>query len=501
MKKILTIIAFLTLLVNQVNAASYSPFTWGIDKTVNPYSFGLNVNGTWRNFGTVSNTGQFTISGLPGLTPSVQGGTVSGLDGGKWFIYNAPAVFDQWPTLRVDRHISSGTGTNGNTYQGIWGYCTTNTFNLGFEWCGLFQAENNGYSSTITQAQNVALNGTMTKKQPTAYAITGASGTGATATLTFAAMTTPFPVGSWIVVYGMTPTGYNGNYVVTASSTTSVSYASTTTGSMTVAGTVRNAVGPSWGGNFVCGEQTNESDPHSGCIAAEMDVHISNANSLATTDANKQRVGVQISLGADIPNTHIGRGLMINADPNTVVDNAIDIINKNTHSTFLVYGTGQTVIASDVGSWGNANFGKQFIIGPENNSVVNPGMAITDANQGNLFGITNNGGVLTISGMPALNDSTTAPVQAIQIDHNTGVVTFPQIVNFGSAYIPKTYTIAGLPACNASNLGGVAIISNGTKYATGGYGTSVGSAGSPGVTRKILCTNDAGATTYAWVYN
>jgi hypothetical protein len=68
---------------------------------------------------------------------------------------------------------------------------------------------------------------------------TGASGTGSTATITFADTGINFfPIGSSITVIGLTPTGYNGTYTVTASTTTSASYASSTTGSQTVAGSV-----------------------------------------------------------------------------------------------------------------------------------------------------------------------------------------------------------------------------------------------------------------------
>lgn len=68
---------------------------------------------------------------------------------------------------------------------------------------------------------------------------TAASGTGAVATLTYATTTTPaFVLGSTIVVAGVTPSGYNGTYVVTAVTATTVSYANATTGSQTVAGTI-----------------------------------------------------------------------------------------------------------------------------------------------------------------------------------------------------------------------------------------------------------------------
>ena len=67
---------------------------------------------------------------------------------------------------------------------------------------------------------------------------TAASGNGTTATLSFSAITAAIPVGKLIIVSGMTPGGYNGTFRVTASSTTSVSYLSTATGAMTVAGTI-----------------------------------------------------------------------------------------------------------------------------------------------------------------------------------------------------------------------------------------------------------------------
>lgn len=71
-------------------------------------------------------------------------------------------------------------------------------------------------------------------------ATTAASGNGTTATLTFAIQNVPpFKVGSKIVVAGVTPSGYNGTYTVTECTTTTVSYASTTTGSQTVAGTIK----------------------------------------------------------------------------------------------------------------------------------------------------------------------------------------------------------------------------------------------------------------------
>jgi hypothetical protein len=76
---------------------------------------------------------------------------------------------------------------------------------------------------------------------------TGASGNGSTVTLTFSTQNAPpFAVGSTIVVTGFTPTGYNGNFTVTACTNSSVSYASTFTTTMTFAGniTAKTAIYP-----------------------------------------------------------------------------------------------------------------------------------------------------------------------------------------------------------------------------------------------------------------
>jgi hypothetical protein len=60
----------------------------------------------------------------------------------------------------------------------------------------------------------------------TTISVTGASWTSGVATLTFSAITTKLPIGAVITITGITPSGYNvSNVQVTASTTTSVSYA------------------------------------------------------------------------------------------------------------------------------------------------------------------------------------------------------------------------------------------------------------------------------------
>ena len=68
-------------------------------------------------------------------------------------------------------------------------------------------------------------------------ATTAASGTGTTATITTTSAHN-LAVGDIVTVAGVTPTGYNGTYVLTAVTSTTLSYANATTGSQTVAGTV-----------------------------------------------------------------------------------------------------------------------------------------------------------------------------------------------------------------------------------------------------------------------
>ncbi len=94
-----------------------------------------------------------------------------------------------------------------------------------------------GAFTTLTVAgPNIAVNG-FYLPAATGIATASASGTGTTATITFAVQTLAPTVGSLVTIAGVTPTGYNGTYVVTASTTSSVSYANTTTGVQTVAGT------------------------------------------------------------------------------------------------------------------------------------------------------------------------------------------------------------------------------------------------------------------------
>ncbi len=216
---------------------------------------------------------------LPNLSASVEGTGLPGLDGGHWFIWNNPGTYDPNVTLRVDRRISSGSGASGGTNKAIWGYSSTNPANQGYEWTITGQQDNTANAST--GAQNVAVAGYIFKQVPTNTAATiSASGTGSTATVTFAGGAT-IPVGHSALIAGVTPTGYNGTYKVTASASGSISFASTATGAQTVAGTIVDvSVSGSWGMNGSCEDKTADVNPVAPCLGAEFDVTADSA----TTD-------------------------------------------------------------------------------------------------------------------------------------------------------------------------------------------------------------------------
>ena len=95
------------------------------------------------------------------------------------------------------------------------------------------------YNAYISQQ---ATSGQSTIYFNTSLQVTGASGNGTTATLTFTTQSAnPFAVGSTISVTGITPTKYNGSFTVTAVSTSSVSYANTTSSSYQNGGNITTA--------------------------------------------------------------------------------------------------------------------------------------------------------------------------------------------------------------------------------------------------------------------
>ena len=86
--------------------------------------------------------------------------------------------------------------------------------------------------------------------------VTGASGTGTTATVTFSGGIT-FPVGTSVTISGINPSGYNGTYLITASSSGSVSFSNVTTGTYVSGGVISGQGG--YNGTFSVTASTSTS--------------------------------------------------------------------------------------------------------------------------------------------------------------------------------------------------------------------------------------------------
>jgi hypothetical protein len=271
---------------------------------------------------------------LPGLSASVEGTGTAGLDGGRWFIYDNSFLNNGQPSLRVDRRDTSGTGGTHRVNNSLWATSFTNPINASSQWTLLGEAFNTSNTSGTTY---VASNGTVHRNIPTQTSATAsASGNGTTATVTFtpgANTLATIPVGHTVLIEGMAPSGYNGRFKVTASSSGSVSFASSTTGAQTVAGTITDITTvASWGMNGNCIESTGETDPAWGCLGAEFDVTLE--GSIPTTDAYKNRVGVQIQFNgpASTSGSHAGRALLLGTMPGLTWDTGMEFSGS--------YGTG-----------------------------------------------------------------------------------------------------------------------------------------------------------------
>jgi hypothetical protein len=181
---------------------------------------------------------------------------------------------------------------------------------------------------TLSQNQTVASgsSGTPVSLTGTFYTVnnsqlvssTTISGTGLTATLTYANATTQFAIGDIITVTGMTPVGYNGKYTVTASSPGSVSYACTAIGAMTVAGTITSSsaiftaidiIGATVSGNASVTGRTVASYVADPTTDALISITLSSATSgsvgaqasITITEATTSKTGYYLSFTSPVP--------------------------------------------------------------------------------------------------------------------------------------------------------------------------------------------------------
>lgn len=163
--------------------------------------------GTWVTFSGATTVGGLTLNGEYEVISTPDGNTFTIISSSA-----ATSTATSVGSVTANYQINAGNAT----------YSVSNGFGTG-PWNGVTF----GAASTTLSANLYYLN------------TVSASGTGTTATIVFTAQpAAPFSVGSQIIVSGMTPSGYNGTFTVTACTTTSVSYANATTGAQTVAGSI-----------------------------------------------------------------------------------------------------------------------------------------------------------------------------------------------------------------------------------------------------------------------
>ena len=211
------------------------------------------AGGTTSKTLTVSNT--LTLAGTDGSTLNVgAGGTLGSLA----FLSAAPAGTLTGTTLNATVVTSSLTSV-GTIGTGIWqgtvigigyggtGQTTTalgtivvgasgsTTTNLSIGSTGQVLTVSGG--TAAWSAPSGVPSGTIEVGPGATYLTTAASSSAGTATVTFGGVYT-IPVGATVTISGVTPSGFNGSYTVTASSAGSVSFANATAGPQTVAGSL-----------------------------------------------------------------------------------------------------------------------------------------------------------------------------------------------------------------------------------------------------------------------
>ena len=201
--------------------------------------------------------------------------------------------------------------------------------------------------------------------------ITAASGNGSTVTLTYATQASnPYTVGQQITVTGVSPSGYNGTYTVTAVSTTQVQFASTYTTSYVSGGTVTGLFGSA---TYIPVITVNAK----GLITAISNQAISTTLSLAAGGGTTGSVNLlsgtfTVSGGAGIATSVSGSTITISstgAGGYTTTITSASTYTLTATSTPAQYFTGSTTQTVALPSTSGLSLGQEFIL--TNNSTAN----------------------------------------------------------------------------------------------------------------------------------
>ena len=201
----------------------------------NEYNVGQNIETDTRGIRSVFGDTQI-LSSIPGTPIFVSSGYRANDE--YWFIVAAISNGIEGRWYAIDKNgitnITPGYGNDPNAYLPGYSYGIPITDS----WNGTVLFINDSVSAPLYLLPDAE-----EFREYSQYGVTltttAASGTGTIATLTFANQgTAPYSVGNQIIVSGVVPLGYNGTYVVTGCTATTVSYVNSTTGSQTAPGQI-----------------------------------------------------------------------------------------------------------------------------------------------------------------------------------------------------------------------------------------------------------------------
>ena len=207
-------------------------------------------------------------------------------------------------------------------------------------------------------------------------------------------------------------------------------------------------MGNTWASNFNCVDATAVVNPTASCAGSEIDI---NAYVGAGTDANLQRVGVQIAAGvANGTDTgvHIGRALLIGAQGGAVIDHAVELNDASNITHLLILGNGATTITSAQSNWSSSNFDPGLVV--TTSGGTNPAIGLFDVNNSNGWAFGNNSGSLQFLAMPAVSDSKAAPTLQGSVNRTTGAWTFAGDVSTATHYL-NTSAAPGYPPAEVAH--------------------------------------------------
>jgi len=454
------------------------------------------------------------IPGLPNLTTSVEGTGLSGLDDASWVIYQAAATLSEGlnPALRVQRDstftdsyaisAASGNGTTATfSYTGPaipvgdtiiitgeqpWGYNTgaggcvvtasvansvscantttgaqtvagsfydysaqgvvntlwvaayTSPTSAEYDWPFLSEVYNQTGLGLSNGAQNVAVDGTIFKQYLAGQDYTTAHITG---TISGTTLTVP------TITSGHLSTGNILSGGTTAAHTYIVSQLTSTEAGGGLGGTGTYTIAPSQTATGVT-------------TATDQITHTWGANFVCQDLTGVQNpVGICLSLELD----------------NFALSGVGTDNNKARGNLQIVWG------AADATGLSTDHYGTGILFGSVDASTMDTALRF------NSVGAI--GTVIDTTGVTVTNFLINGT--GITIDGSGNLVAASNLIT--------SVAISALPTCGASILGAIREVSNGTAYGTGTYGSAVSATGA--VTRKVLCTNTGGPTTYAWAYN